>query len=145
MPKSGSKGHGESGHLSDRLHQKAPRRYLTFSDEGSLLTNSWLRNPFRFLNMRQPTIYVKKILQERVQEPRLINKDRFKRLLKLIFVLSNMTLASFRSAFIPPFLFLSFLVFKGKLMKKVARSFRRSCRASFEAKNFSFSTLSEPA
>ena len=31
MPKPGSKGHGKSGHLSDRLHQKAPRRDFTFT------------------------------------------------------------------------------------------------------------------
>ena len=30
MPKPGSEGHGKSGHLSDRLSQKAPRRYFTF-------------------------------------------------------------------------------------------------------------------
>ena len=30
MPKPGSEGHGKSGHLSDRLHRKAPRRYFTF-------------------------------------------------------------------------------------------------------------------
>ena len=32
MPKPGSKGHGKSGHLSDRLGKKAPRRYLTFTE-----------------------------------------------------------------------------------------------------------------
>ena len=31
MPKPGSEGHGKSGHLSDRLRQKAPRRYFTFT------------------------------------------------------------------------------------------------------------------
>ena len=31
MPKPGSKGHGKSGHLSDRLRRKAPWRYFTFS------------------------------------------------------------------------------------------------------------------
>ena len=30
MPKPGSEGHGKSGHLSDRLRRKAPRRYFTF-------------------------------------------------------------------------------------------------------------------
>ena len=29
MPKPGSEGHGKSGHLSDRLRQKAPRRYFS--------------------------------------------------------------------------------------------------------------------
>ena len=29
MPKPGSEGHGKSGHLSDRLRRKAPRRYFT--------------------------------------------------------------------------------------------------------------------
>ena len=31
MPKPGSEGHGKSGHLSDRLRRKAPRRYFTFT------------------------------------------------------------------------------------------------------------------
>ena len=31
MPKPGSEGHGKSGHLSDPLRRKAPRRYFTFS------------------------------------------------------------------------------------------------------------------
>ena len=31
MPKAGSEGHGKSGHLSDRLRRKAPRRYFTFA------------------------------------------------------------------------------------------------------------------
>ena len=31
MPKLGSEGHGKSGHLSDRLRRKAPRRYFTFT------------------------------------------------------------------------------------------------------------------
>ena len=33
MSKPGSKGHGKSGHLSDRLRQKARRRYFTFTAE----------------------------------------------------------------------------------------------------------------
>ena len=41
MPKLGSEGHGKSGHLSDWLRRKAPRRYFTFtfSDKGQ-------KNPF---------------------------------------------------------------------------------------------------
>ena len=31
MPKPGSEGHGKSGHLSDRLRRKAPRRYFTLA------------------------------------------------------------------------------------------------------------------
>ena len=31
MPQPGSKGHGKSGHLSDRLRRKAPRRYFAFT------------------------------------------------------------------------------------------------------------------
>ena len=37
MPKPGSEGHGKSGHLSDRLRRKAPRRYFTFTFSLSLI------------------------------------------------------------------------------------------------------------
>ena len=52
MPKPGSEGHGKSGHLSDRLRRKAPRRYFTFTFNSRKALSYQNNHVFRYLFKR---------------------------------------------------------------------------------------------